>query len=265
MKPGPIHRSSFIVHRSGGFFMRSALVLAALLTTSVLAQPSADDLAKRTIAAQAGSAWEKARYFAFTFDVDRGGQRVASFPQRWDRYTGDYRVSGKDQQGRNFLVIMNTNTKKGQAWINFLPAKDEQLEEMLTLGYRRFINDTYWLLMPLKMLDPGVHRAYEGEKVEGGKTYDVLHLSFDTGVGLTSSDQYWAWINRDGGLVEQWQMKLQGSKPEDAPLVVLFHDFKRVGGLKISTSREVVGKNQTVRLDDLEVSSDVPKDAFAAP
>ncbi len=171
-------------------------------------------------------------------------------------------MSGKDQQGREFLVVMNTNTKKGKAWINGAPAIDKDLEDMLTLGYRRFINDTYWLLMPLKMLDPGVHRTFEETKVLDEHTYDVVKLSFDPGVGLTSSDQYWAFINRDSGLVDQWHMKLQGSKPEDPPLIVVFHDFKKVGGLNISTRRVIAGKNQTVSLDDLVVSNDVPADAF---
>src|SRR5258708_18609732 len=131
---------------------RSFVALMFLtLGSSLFAQsPSPDDLAKRAIDVQAGKAWEKARYFAFTFDVDRAGSRVASFPQRWDRYTGDYSVSGKDQQGREFLVVLNTNTKQGKAWINGAPAIDKDLQDMLTLGYRRFINDTYWLLIPLK-------------------------------------------------------------------------------------------------------------------
>src|ERR1700686_1488461 len=107
--------------------MRRSLValLFLLLGPSLFAAaPSPDDLAKHTIDVQAGKAWEKARYFAFTFDVDRGDTRVVSFPQRWDRYTGDYRVSGKDQQKRDFLVIMNVNTRQGKAWINGAPATD---------------------------------------------------------------------------------------------------------------------------------------------
>jgi hypothetical protein len=116
--------------------------------------------------------------------------------------------------------------------------------------------------MPLKMLDPGVHRSYEGTKTEDGKTYDVVKLWFDTGVGLTPADQYWAWINSQTGLVEQWHMKLQGTKPEDAPMVVLFHDFKKVGGIDFSTRREMVGHNQTISLDELVVSNEVPKGAF---
>lgn len=240
-----------------------ALMFLLLGSSLVAATPSPDELAKHTFDVQTGKAWDKARYFAFSFDVSRGGTRVASFAQRWDRFTGDYRVSGKDRQQREFVVVMNINTKQGKAWINGEPATDtKDIQEMMNLGYGRFINDTYWLLMPLKMLDPGVHRSYEGEKIEGGHTYDVVKLWFDQGVGLTPADQYWAWINRDTGLVDQWHMRLQGSKPEDPELVVLFHDFKKFGGVSISTKREMAGKGQTIDLDDLVVSSEVPPDAF---
>jgi len=43
----------------------------------------------------------------------------------------------------------------------------------------------------------------------------------------------------------------------------VFHDFRRVNGLLISTRREMRNKNQSIRLDDLKVSSDVPAGAFA--
>jgi hypothetical protein len=229
------------------------------------ATPTADDVARRSLDVLAGPAWEKARYFAFTFNVEREGKIAASFPQRWDRYTGDYYVTGKDQQGNDFAITMNVNTKQGHATKNGVAATETELPDLLTLGYRRFINDTYWLLMPLKMMDPGVRRSLDDAPAVDacGRSFDIVKLSFDQGVGLTPADVYWAWVNRDTGLVERWDMKLQGSKPEDLPVHVKFHEFRRVGGLLISTVREVVDKKQTVRLDNLVVSSETPKDAFA--
>jgi hypothetical protein len=92
--------------------------------------------------------------------------------------------------------------------------------------------------------------------------YDVVRFSFDK-VGLTPGDVYWMWVNRKTGLVDQWHMKLEGSKPEDAPSVVLFHDYRRFGGLLISTKREIQGKGQFIKLDDVRVASSVPAGAFA--
>jgi len=241
-----------------------SFVLSIQGATSVAAEvdPSADDAARKAVGMMAGPAWEKARYFSFTFNAERDGKIAASFPQRWDRYTGDYRVSGKDKEGRDFDIIINTKTRAGRAWLAGVEVADPK--ELLERGYRRFINDTYWLLMPLKMLDPGVKRALEGSKREEcGQTYDVVKLSFDSGVGLTSGDQYWAWVNRDSGIVDRWEMFLEGTPAGEKPSVVRFKKFERSGGLLISTRREIEGKTSAIRLDDLVVTSEVPANAFS--
>jgi hypothetical protein len=240
-----------------------ATVLATLLFLSLgpsVAAQSADDVARRAIDVLAGPAWDKARYFAFTFNVEREGKVAASWEQRWDRYTGDYRVSGKNREGQDLLIVMNVNTKSGKAWLAGKEVADPA--ELLTLGYRRFINDTYWLLMGFKAFDPGVTRELAGERKTDCATYDVVKLSFEK-VGLTPGDVYWMWVNRDTGLIDQWHMKLEGSKPEDAPSVVLFHDYRRRANLLISTRREVQGRGQFIRLDDLVAAESVPPSAFA--
>jgi hypothetical protein len=227
------------------------------------ADPAADELARRVIEIQAGPSWQKARFLSFTFKLDRSGQSAAVFPQQWDRLTGDYRVSGNDPKGVPFVVVEDVITKAGKAWQNGVAVTDPAaLKEMLDLGYRRFINDTYWLLMPLKMLDPGVYRTSLGERTDAcGRKWDVVKVIFDQGPNVPT-DVYWAWINRDTGIVEEWDMKLAGTPADARPVEVFFHDFKRVSGVLISTSREVKGKNQTVRIDDLKILSEVPKGTF---
>jgi hypothetical protein len=239
-------------------FIISAFV--ALSTFAAYGQPTADSVAQRAIDVLAGPAWNDARYLAFTFNVERDGQILASWKQNWDRFSGEYAVSGKNREGDDVRVVMNVNTKQGRAWKNGQAVADPA--ELLKFGYGRFINDTYWLLMGFKSFDPGVTRAYEGEKTNAcGAVHDVVRLSFQN-VGLTPGDVYWMWVNRRTGLVDEWHMKLEGSKPEDAPSVVLFHDYRRFGGLLISTRREIVGRKQFILLDDVTVSKDVPASAF---
>jgi hypothetical protein len=237
-----------------------ALVLS-LVSIAAVGQPTADDVARRAIDVLAGPAWDQARYFAFTFNVEREGKIAASWAQRWDRFTGDYRVSGKNRSGEDILIIMNVNTRQGRAWKNGQEVTDNA--ELLKTGYGRFINDTYWLLMGFKSFDPGVSREYAGEKSDAcGHTWDVVRFSFDK-VGLTPGDVYWMWVNRDTGLVDEWHMKLEGSKPEDDPTPVLFHDYRRFGNLLISTRREIKGRKQFIRLDEVVVGQNVPAGAFA--
>ncbi|MFP5245273.1 MAG: hypothetical protein ACLGH0_01170 [Thermoanaerobaculia bacterium] len=243
--------------------MTRRIAICAILSLFVFAaygQPTADTVARRAIDMLAGPAWEDARYLAFMFNVERDGNIVASYPQRYDRFTGEYEVRGKNREGEDVRVVMNVNTKQGKGWKNGQEVADPK--DLLTFGYRRFINDTYWLLMGFKAFDPGATRTYDGEKTDAcGEVYDVVRFSFDN-VGLTPGDVYWMWVNRDTGLVDEWHMKLEGSKPEDAPSVVLFHDYRRIGGLLISTRREIKGRNQFIRLDDVVVSRTVPADAF---
>jgi len=235
-----------------------AAVLSMCIVLSISGQPTADSVARRAIDMLAGPAWDDARYLAFSFNVEREGKIVASWPQRWDRFTGDYQVSGKNRDGDDVRVIMNVNTKEGKAWKNGQAVADPK--DLLTLGHRRFINDTYWLLMGFKSFDPGVSREYAGEKTDAaGRVYDVVRFSFAK-VGLTPGDVYWMWVNRDTGLVDQWHMKLEGDKPEDPPSVVMFHDYRRFGNLLISTRRDM-GKS-VIRLDDITVARQAPADAF---
>jgi hypothetical protein len=243
--------------------MTRRFIISAFVTFLAFAadgQPTADSVAQRAIEMMAGPAWNDARYIAFTFNVERDGQILASWKQQWDRFSGDYAVQGKNRAGEDVRVVMNVNTKQGKGWKNGAEVADPA--ELLKMGYGRFINDTYWLLMGFKTFDPGVTRTYEGEqKGAGGGIHDVVKLSF-ANVGLTPGDVYWMWVNRRTGLVDQWHMKLEGSKPEDEPSVVRFDDYRRFGGLLISTRREIVGRNQFIRLDDIVVSKDVPKGTF---
>jgi hypothetical protein len=225
--------------------------------------PAADALAKRAIQAQGGAAWEKARFFSFTFVAERNGQPAASFPQQWDRVTGDYRVSGVDPKGVPFVIVENVKAKSGRAWQKGVEVTDlPALQNLLALGYRRYINDTYWLLMPLKMLDAGVHRNTQGERTDvAGHKWDVIRLTFDPSLEITN-DVCFAWINRETGLVDEWDMKAPSLLPTDPPVEVYFRDFRRVAGVSISMRREVKGKNQTVRFDDLHILPETPKGAF---
>ena len=233
--------------------------LSVLVAAGALAQQpkTADELARRVVDVAVGPAWEKARYFEFTFAVEHGNERTPGFPERWDRVGGMYRVSGRDPKGNDFVVVMNVNTKKGRAWLNGEEVHDSRLDDTLMLAYRRFVNDTYWLLMPLKMSEAGVKREALGERTDScGRTWDVVKVSMEGG------DVAWAWINRDTGLVDEWDMRLQNAPADEPPVQVMFHDYGRYAGLLISTRREVRNKNQVVRLDDLKVSSEVPKGAF---
>ncbi|MEA2327556.1 MAG: hypothetical protein QOE68_2515, partial [Thermoanaerobaculia bacterium] len=153
-------------------------------------------------------------------------------------------------------------TRTGRAWQKGVEVRDlSALKVLLALGYRRYTNDIYWLLMPLQMLDAGVHRTSLGERTDAaGHKWDIVRMTFDPSLDINYN--VWAWINRENGLVDEWDMKAPGAPETDPPVEVFFHDFKRVAGVLISMRREVKGKNQIVRFDDLQFLPATPKGAF---
>jgi len=66
------------------------------------------------------------------------------------------------------------------------------------------VNDSYWMFMPFKLLDPGVNLVYVGEDLMADdRAADVLQLTFES-VGVTPDNKYLIYVARDTGLVEQW-------------------------------------------------------------
>ncbi len=229
------------------------------------ATPSADDIARRTLQIlSAPGAWEKVRYVAFTFNVERNGKIVASYPQKFNLATGEYNVSGKTADGLLFDVTMNVFTKKGHGTIDGQPVTDNtQFQTLYSFGFRQFMADTNWLLLPFKLFETGVHRTYDGQRTDScGHTWDLLKLTFDQQPGLPAGDEYWLWVNRDTGVIEEWDIRQAGAPKEQLPIEVMLRSYQRVGGLLISTRREIPTKGQTLRFDDLQILPEAPKDAF---
>ncbi len=196
--------------------MNLPTLMLALMPVAAAEAPAADpralQVAGLVMQALGGEeAWNKTRFLRFDFAVESEGKIVTSRSHYWDKWSGRYRVEGKTTPGKNFLVLMNLNSREGSAWQDGKPAQGDLEKELLERGYAVWVNDAYWLLMPYKLRDPGVRLRLEGEAKVGDAACDKLALSFD-GVGLTPKDRYWAFVNRTTHLVERWEYILQDEK-----------------------------------------------------
>lgn len=205
-------------------------------------------------------AWDKTRYVRFDFGFEREGKLVTR-AHTWDKWTGRYRLEGQDQQGQPFVVLMNVNTRDGQAWVNGQRQSGDAEKKLVERAYGTWINDTYWLLMPYKLRDPGVTLAYDGEAKEGNATYDKILLTFDN-VGLTPKDKYWVWVNRDTRLVDRWDFVLKG---EDVPPTTFrWTDWKTVGQVKLAGERVNPKDNRKLVFPVLETPATLPDSVFTS-
>lgn len=238
------------------------IMISFLSFSSLKAQDKQQVINKVWKAVGGKSTLEKSRYMQFTFAVERDGKTLASRDHLWDIYTGDYRFESKDKDGKKIVVIFNINTKKGTAYQDGTALTGEANDKMIQTAYATFINDSYWLMVPLKLQDPGVNtELMPAEEVNGTKC-DILHLNFDK-VGLTPGDQYWLFVNDDTGEIFQWKFLLQGQKNSS---IFVWSPYQDLGnGLKLSTKKTNEESKTSIFFPTAKVLASVDKDIFVKP
>lgn len=246
---------------------------ATLLATLALALPaaapaqqegdSADpararELADRVMEALGGEeAWEAARYITFGF----AGART----HWWDRYTGRHRLEGQTREGERYLVLhdLDEQGEEGRAWLDGEPAEGERGAELVQNAYAAWVNDTYWLLAPYKLRDPGVTLSYAGTETVDGTEYEALHLSFE-GVGLTPGDRYWMYVDPETGLVDRWAYVLESQEPP--PTAWEWNGWEPYGpGILLADERIQVGSGRELPLSPIAVPDELPESVFTSP
>jgi hypothetical protein len=250
--------------------LRTTMMLVATVATGLghaaeKRDPAAVAVAQHTLEAMGGAkSFEALRTLRFDFVVEREGKEMARIRHVWDRWDGRYRVEGRNKEGKPTLTLFNVQKRgEGRAWVDGKELAGEELKAALERGYGRFINDTYWLLMPAKMLDPGVSLASEGTTTVDGKTYDVVKLTFD-GVGMTPQDTYWAYVSKDTGLMERWDMVLTGQDAKDRS-TFMWEDWRPIGAVRLSMAKRAVADGTVIRFDNVSGSTDADASSFAAP
>jgi hypothetical protein len=210
-----------------------ASILAAILVLQPPPEPAgappADMLAERVMRASGSEVWPRVTRIRFTFNVERDGKTVASVKHDWDVRAGTDTVT--------------TGNKSVAVDVRRADHADDDEKQ----AYGRFINDSYWLLAPLKLKDPGVKLSTGQPQQIEGKEYWLLHLSFD-GVGLTPSDQYNLWIDPQTHLVGFWDYIPEPGKSAR----MSWEDYRDFNGLKLATRH--VSPRATIAFTDVEVT-----------
>ncbi len=239
-----------------------AALAAVLMPPAALAEkrdPKAVQLAEKSLEAMGGQqAWDDTRFIRFNFF----GFRL----HHWDRHTGHHRLEGKSREGDSYVVLHNVNSREGRVWVNGEEADGETKAEWLERAYGAWINDTYWLVMPYKLTDPGVNLEYDGSEDLDGITFDKLKLTFES-VGLTPGDTYWAYINRESGLMERWAYFLQDWEEDREATHWQWLDWQRHGKIMLSSKRlnpDPENGRETM-LSELAVLDHLPESVFTSP
>ena len=190
--------------------------------------------------------WDRTRHLTWRFF----GRRL----HVWDRWTGDVRFEEADR-----VTLMNVHRRQGRVWQGGEEvAEPDSLKKYLDRGYRAWINDSYWLVMPYKLKDSGVTLTYSGEgKTENGRDARILTLTFDS-VGVTPQNKYDVYVDRERMLVEQWAFYRNASDPEPR-FVGPWTDWQPHGRIMLSANRGRASHT------DVAVFDDLPRSVFESP
>jgi hypothetical protein len=191
-------------------------------------------------------AWERTRFLSWNF---MGARRHV-----WDKLTGDLRLESGD---RTYLINMGTHA--GRAFDKGVEITDPAIRKAaVEKAYAAFINDSYWMFMPYKLRDPGVHLAcLDDRKTTAGKDAEVLELTFDD-VGLTPKNRYLVLVGKESGLVEQWDYFPTREDPT-SKLSTPWNGWKRFGEVLLCTDHGD-GKDW-----EIAVYSKMPRSTFEDP
>ncbi len=207
--------------------------------------------------------WERARYLEFDWAVRRGpDEDPVVRSHRWDRWEGQAWARYATADGELVAIFPTDDPEAGEVWLDGEAVTGEQAAELLRGAHRAHINDSYWLIMPYKWTDPGVHLRYLGEETDDeGRPWEVVELSFDDGTGLTPQNRYRAFVNPESGRMERWH---HFSNVDADPSPADWVDWRRVGPIELPENR-ISGGMVRIFFPHLRVETSVPADAFRGP
>ncbi len=208
------------------------------------ANPKAEVLAQKMLAATNKKAWDSTYYVQWTFkDVH---------DYFWDRKRHFVQVKWEDNE-----VLLHTKSITGKAFKAGKLISGTEAAPLVKKAWEYFCNDSFWLLAFTKCYDEGVERTYV--KQDDGQ--EGLMVSYTSG-GVTPGDSY-LWLLDENGLPKSYKMWVSIIPVEG--LEVTWDDWVKLPtGAMVATSHKLPGLDITItnlkaahQWNDMELEGDV--------
>lgn len=148
-----------------------------------------------------------------------------------------------------------TNDTLGQVWMKDHYLTGDSLQDFLAKTKSIWINDSYWLNFPFKLLDEGVRLTDSGADTNMlGEPSHTFLMSFDN-VGDTPNNRYKVYVSDSTKLINQWDY-FRDSLSTSPDLATTFEAYQRFGGVLLSQKRS------GSELSDIQVFSSFDADSL---
>jgi hypothetical protein len=185
-------------------------------------------LAREVFEAGGGQRYYQVARMRFTCNVEEDGKVVSKTHHDWQARKGIDTVTWDDK-----TVTVDLNN----------PGDSEDAQA----AYQRWLGDSYWLLAPFKLREPGVKLKYVGREEIGSVPMEVVQVTFDKGPGLTPGDEYIIYIDPKSFRVRRWDYTPKDGAKQSAT----WEAYARFNGLLLS-QQHVMGKKR-IYFTDIEV------------
>jgi len=224
--------------------------------------PTAVRIAEEVSRAVGAEKLAQVKQLSFHYTVQSDTGTIVDWSHDWDRQTNRYRLAGRLGEDQIVAYFNLNSQQEGVVFTNGRRAGVEEMHSLLGMAYSRFINDTYWLLCPFKLMDPGARLHYEGTQEVEGVTYQVLRLSFIERVGLTPDNVYRIYVDPGTHLIRRWEyMPVEGA----TPVAAAWENWQDFGELKLATERKMAGSTRRIVFTGIVAATEIDSTIFEVP
>lgn len=152
----------------------------------------------------------------------------------WNKKTDDYVIHGiKD----DFVIKGNLHGPASYLALQGVQVSHaDSLSKYSKKAISMWNNDAYWLFMPFKLLDQGVHLKSMGEGSDlANNSADKIEMTF-TAVGDTPDNKYIIYIDKETKRVSQWDFYVNRGD-EEARFQIPWTGYQNYDGVMLASDR----------------------------
>jgi hypothetical protein len=189
------------------------------------------------MAASGVDVWPSVTRLRFTFNVEDGDKVVLSAKHDWNLREGTDLVTVGDK----------TMTAYFPEKLATLRLTEDALKDH-EQAWKRWTNDAYWLLMPMKLLDAGAKLSPVAMTRDMPASVGKMTLSFE-GVGLTPGDQYDLTVDLKSNQITHWFYRPTPEKRAGFS----WEKYQSFNGLTLATEHKADDGAHRIYFTDIEV------------
>ncbi len=222
--------------------MREIYLSGVVLVMTALSAFSADKDPKALIEAMSRETGRYAQLqalkdveYTYVYHNPKSGKKDVSI----ERYLFDGERSWAEYREHTHSVFPDKSGLVTQGWDGkeaWVLLDGKRVEDPKAVAMGRFLRRTnfYWFAMMQKLLDPGIRYTHKGTRVENKVTYDLVEISFATGVGDVA-DTYLLYVNPKTKLVDRFLFTVMAFNMTEP--FVMDVEYETVEGLRLPVRR----------------------------